>query len=177
MKSVVTQPEKVRRLEYSLFITFSYLDAFKCYRGILKTLLLISLPIKKFLLSLSEEKMSSLTNSFLISILNDFIILQLAEMVNLHFLSLLEALVECNSAILSKLMPIWSPVLFAHYIQVENHSCMKYHTMLKILMLIREIFTLYLHNNRLAFINYHTSYSLSRKISTNIVIYSKKHYH
>uniref|UniRef100_A0A1B6C403 Protein unc-79 homolog n=1 Tax=Clastoptera arizonana TaxID=38151 RepID=A0A1B6C403_9HEMI len=45
----------------------------------------------------------------------------LAEMVNLHFLSLLEALVECNSAILSKLMPIWSPVLFAHYVQLPGH--------------------------------------------------------
>uniref|UniRef100_A0A1B6M9Q9 Uncharacterized protein n=1 Tax=Graphocephala atropunctata TaxID=36148 RepID=A0A1B6M9Q9_9HEMI len=45
----------------------------------------------------------------------------LAEMVNLHFLSLLEALLECNSAVLSKLMPIWSPVLFAHYIQLPGH--------------------------------------------------------
>lgn len=45
----------------------------------------------------------------------------LAEMVNLHFLSLLEALVECNSSVLSKLMPIWSPVLFAHYIQLPGH--------------------------------------------------------
>ncbi|XP_054270817.1 protein unc-79 homolog isoform X2 [Macrosteles quadrilineatus] len=45
----------------------------------------------------------------------------LAEMVNLHFLSLLEGLLECNSAILSKLLPIWSPVLFAHYIQLPGH--------------------------------------------------------
>lgn len=48
---------------------------------------------------------------------------QLAEMVNLHFLSLLEGLLECNSAILSKLLPIWSPVLFAHYIQVFENFC------------------------------------------------------
>ncbi|XP_049954031.1 protein unc-79 homolog [Schistocerca serialis cubense] len=45
----------------------------------------------------------------------------LAEMVNLHFLSLLEALLECNSAVLSKLLPIWSPVLFAYHIQLPGH--------------------------------------------------------
>ena len=31
----------------------------------------------------------------------------LAEMVNLHFLSLMEALLECRSTILAKLMPLW----------------------------------------------------------------------
>ncbi|KAI8129120.1 Protein unc-79 like protein [Lucilia cuprina] len=36
---------------------------------------------------------------------------QLSEMVNLHFLSLLEALKETNSTVLSKLLPLWSPVL------------------------------------------------------------------
>uniref|UniRef100_A0A1A9X1K3 Protein unc-79 homolog n=1 Tax=Glossina brevipalpis TaxID=37001 RepID=A0A1A9X1K3_9MUSC len=36
---------------------------------------------------------------------------KLSEMVNLHFLSLLEALRETNSTILSKLLPLWSPVL------------------------------------------------------------------
>nr|CAD7196830.1 unnamed protein product [Timema douglasi] len=45
----------------------------------------------------------------------------LAEMVNLHFLSLLEALLECNSTVLSKLLPLWSPVLFAHHIQLPGH--------------------------------------------------------
>lgn len=43
---------------------------------------------------------------------------QLAETVNLHFLSLLEALLECNSMVLSKLLPLWSPVLYSHHIQV-----------------------------------------------------------
>ncbi|XP_046804236.1 protein unc-79 homolog isoform X10 [Lucilia cuprina] len=36
---------------------------------------------------------------------------KLSEMVNLHFLSLLEALKETNSTVLSKLLPLWSPVL------------------------------------------------------------------
>uniref|UniRef100_A0A1B0CGN7 Protein unc-79 homolog n=2 Tax=Lutzomyia longipalpis TaxID=7200 RepID=A0A1B0CGN7_LUTLO len=35
----------------------------------------------------------------------------LSEMVNLHFLSLLEALKETKSTILGKLLPLWSPVL------------------------------------------------------------------
>lgn len=36
---------------------------------------------------------------------------KLAEMVNLHFLSLLEALRETRSTCLAKLLPLWSPVL------------------------------------------------------------------
>ena len=40
----------------------------------------------------------------------------LAEMVNLHFLSLMEALMECHSTILVKLMPLWTPVLFAYQV-------------------------------------------------------------
>jgi hypothetical protein len=43
---------------------------------------------------------------------------QLAEMVNLHFLSLLEAMLECNSSVLSKLLPVWTPVLFSYHVQV-----------------------------------------------------------
>ncbi|RZF46360.1 hypothetical protein LSTR_LSTR011144 [Laodelphax striatellus] len=45
----------------------------------------------------------------------------LAEMVNLHFLSLLEALLECNSTVLSKLMPVWNPILFSHHVQLPGH--------------------------------------------------------
>ena len=44
----------------------------------------------------------------------------LAEMVNLHFLSLMEALTECNSTILVKLMPLWTPVLFAYRTQLPG---------------------------------------------------------
>ena len=36
----------------------------------------------------------------------------LSEMVNLHFLSLLEALRETKSTVLGKLLPLWSPPLF-----------------------------------------------------------------
>lgn len=46
--------------------------------------------------------------------LNVYVYFQLSEMVNLHFLSLLEALKETNSTILSKLLPLWSPVLSSH---------------------------------------------------------------
>ncbi|KAL2737009.1 protein unc-79 isoform X9 [Vespula squamosa] len=45
----------------------------------------------------------------------------LAEMVNLHFLSLLEALLECGSIVLSKLLPLWSPILFSHHTQLPGH--------------------------------------------------------
>ena len=43
-------------------------------------------------------------------------------MVNLHFLSLMEALLECRSTILAKLMPLWCPVLHAYNIQVRMHN-------------------------------------------------------
>ena len=42
-------------------------------------------------------------------------------MVNLHFLSLMEALLECRSTILAKLMPLWCPVLHAYNIAVQKH--------------------------------------------------------
>nr|XP_018900718.1 PREDICTED: protein unc-79 homolog isoform X2 [Bemisia tabaci] len=45
----------------------------------------------------------------------------MAEMINLHFLSLLEALLEVHSSVLSKLLPIWTPILFAHHIQLPGH--------------------------------------------------------
>eukprot|EP00094_Tigriopus_californicus_P000131 TCALIF_00127-PA protein Name:"Similar to UNC79 Protein unc-79 homolog (Homo sapiens)" AED:0.02 eAED:0.04 QI:0/0/0/0.66/0.5/0.33/3/0/2591 len=45
----------------------------------------------------------------------------LAEMVNLHFLSLMEALMECHSTVLVKLMPAWTPVLFAYQSQLPDH--------------------------------------------------------
>lgn len=41
-------------------------------------------------------------------------------MVNLHFLSLLEALLECGSILLSKLLPLWSPILYSHHVQVRQ---------------------------------------------------------
>jgi hypothetical protein len=43
-------------------------------------------------------------------------------MVNLHFLGLLEALLECKSAVLNKLMPVWSPVLHSHHLPVSALS-------------------------------------------------------
>ena len=48
---------------------------------------------------------------------------QLTEMVNLHFLSLMEALAECKSTVLSLLLPLWTPVLQAQNPQVLNLIC------------------------------------------------------
>lgn len=48
-----------------------------------------------------------------------FFFLQLTEMVNLHFLSLMEALAECRSSVLSLLLPLWTPVLQAQNSQVR----------------------------------------------------------
>lgn len=52
---------------------------------------------------------------------------KLSEMVNLHFLSLLEALKETRSTILSKLYPLWSPLLtcknLSGTLQVRLQSC------------------------------------------------------
>ncbi|XP_074099660.1 UNC-79 domain-containing protein isoform X1 [Cotesia typhae] len=49
----------------------------------------------------------------------------LAEMVNLHFLSLLEALLECQSVLLSKLFPLWSQILFSQHVQLPGHLQMR----------------------------------------------------
>lgn len=46
---------------------------------------------------------------------------QLAEMVNLHFLSLMEALRECNSSVLAKLYPMWTSILFTYHSQLPGH--------------------------------------------------------
>lgn len=52
---------------------------------------------------------------------------KLNEMVNLHFLSLLEALKETRSTILSKLLPLWSPLLscknLSGTLQVRLQNC------------------------------------------------------
>ncbi|KAH9514228.1 Protein unc-79 [Bulinus truncatus] len=45
----------------------------------------------------------------------------LAEMVNLHFLGLMEALQECNSSVLAKLFPMWTSILFAYHAQLPGH--------------------------------------------------------
>ncbi|XP_052267084.1 protein unc-79 homolog [Dreissena polymorpha] len=45
----------------------------------------------------------------------------LAEMVNLHFLSLMEALQECNSSVLAKLFPMWTAILYAYHNQLPGH--------------------------------------------------------
>ncbi|XP_053389213.1 uncoordinated protein 79-like [Mercenaria mercenaria] len=42
-------------------------------------------------------------------------------MVNLHFLSLMEALQECNSSVLAKLFPMWTSILYAYHGQLPGH--------------------------------------------------------
>lgn len=44
----------------------------------------------------------------------------LAEMVSLHFLSLMEALLECNSTVLARLLPMWTPVLYSYQGQLPS---------------------------------------------------------
>lgn len=46
---------------------------------------------------------------------------KLSEMVNLHFLSLLEALKETRATILSKLLPLWSPLLICKNLSGTLH--------------------------------------------------------
>ncbi|CAG9132699.1 unnamed protein product [Plutella xylostella] len=43
----------------------------------------------------------------------------LAETVNLHFLSLLEALLECDSTVLNKLLPLWTPIIHSPLFNVS----------------------------------------------------------
>ncbi|XP_028035618.1 protein unc-79 homolog isoform X2 [Bombyx mandarina] len=45
----------------------------------------------------------------------------LAEAVNLHFLGLLESLLECNSTVLTKLLPLWTPVLHSPLFNMSRH--------------------------------------------------------
>ncbi|XP_066903218.1 protein unc-79 homolog isoform X4 [Halyomorpha halys] len=48
--------------------------------------------------------------------------------VNAHFLTLLEALLECKSAVLNKLMPVWSPVLYSGQIPIPGQIQMRLQT-------------------------------------------------
>ncbi|CAH1121158.1 unnamed protein product [Ceutorhynchus assimilis] len=45
----------------------------------------------------------------------------LSEIVSLHFLSMLEALIECQSTFVTKLLPLWTPVLSSNQIQLPGH--------------------------------------------------------
>ncbi|XP_042883659.1 protein unc-79 homolog isoform X4 [Penaeus japonicus] len=49
----------------------------------------------------------------------------LGEMVNLHFLSLMEALHECQSTVLTKLLPLWAPVLYTHHIKLPGQLAVR----------------------------------------------------
>ena len=64
---------------------------------------------------MEDKQISSLTHDAMMQVL--------AEMVNLHFLSLMEALLECRSTILAKLMPLWCPVLHAYNTTVGVLEC------------------------------------------------------
>ncbi|XP_057672302.1 protein unc-79 homolog isoform X3 [Diorhabda carinulata] len=45
----------------------------------------------------------------------------LCEIVSLHFLSMLEALLECQSTFVGKLLPLWTPVLCSNQLQLPGH--------------------------------------------------------
>ena len=63
-------------------------------------------------------------------------------MVNLHFLSLMEALLECRSTILAKLMPLWCPVLHAYNITVHRLSSDMQAVSYNILLLFKTMITI-----------------------------------
>ncbi|KAK8719402.1 hypothetical protein OTU49_014058 [Cherax quadricarinatus] len=46
-------------------------------------------------------------------------------MVNLHFLSLMEALHECRSTVLTKLLPLWAPVLYTHHTKLPGQLAVR----------------------------------------------------
>ncbi|KAK5639447.1 hypothetical protein RI129_011939 [Pyrocoelia pectoralis] len=45
----------------------------------------------------------------------------ISEIVSLHFLSMLEALLECHSTLVGKLLPLWTPVLCSNHLQLPGH--------------------------------------------------------
>ncbi|XP_071963470.1 protein unc-79 homolog isoform X2 [Antedon mediterranea] len=54
----------------------------------------------------------------------------LAERVNMHFLSLMEALLECHSSALPKLLPMWSPILFSYHSKLPGSTQVRLQTIL-----------------------------------------------
>ncbi|KAE9556072.1 hypothetical protein FO519_000706 [Halicephalobus sp. NKZ332] len=49
----------------------------------------------------------------------------LADMVNLHFVNTMQALQQCNSAILCQLYPMWQPILTAYHSQIPSQLRVK----------------------------------------------------
>uniref|UniRef100_A0A6A7G266 Protein unc-79 homolog isoform X3 n=1 Tax=Hirondellea gigas TaxID=1518452 RepID=A0A6A7G266_9CRUS len=50
----------------------------------------------------------------------------LGEMVSLHFLSLLEALQECGSTVLTRLLPLWAPLLYSpHHAKLPDQLAVR----------------------------------------------------
>lgn len=46
-------------------------------------------------------------------------------MVNSHFLTMMQALQQCNSEVLSQLSAMWQPILTAHYSHIPSHLRLK----------------------------------------------------
>lgn len=72
------------------------------------------------LLPIDPPPISSFVNLFSSSVR-----LQLADMVNLHFVNTLQALQQVNSAVLCQLYPMWEPVLTAHHAHVPRQLRLK----------------------------------------------------
>ncbi|CAG9855370.1 unnamed protein product [Phyllotreta striolata] len=49
----------------------------------------------------------------------------LSEIVSLHFLSMLETLLECQSTFVGKILPLWTPVLCSNQLQLPGHLQMR----------------------------------------------------
>ena len=99
----------------------------------------------------------------------------LAEMVNLHFLGLLEALMECNSTILVKLLPLWTPVMYAFHVQLPDHVKVR----LQVIQdfkppeakgsLISESFSLWLQSQKKLPNHYPENYSPKNKMLRGVI--------
>lgn len=48
-------------------------------------------------------------------------------MVNLHFVNTIQALQQCNSAVLCQLYPMWQPILTAYHAQIPSQLRIKLH--------------------------------------------------
>lgn len=69
----------------------------------------------------------------------------MAEVVSLHFLALLESLLECNSSIFNRLLPLWSPVLNCYPGQVKRSYLPRSRT--SFLLVWHKVFLLQLPSN------------------------------
>ncbi|XP_033097176.1 protein unc-79 homolog [Anneissia japonica] len=87
--------------------------------------------------------------------------MELAERVNMHFLSLMEALLECHSSALPKLLPMWSPILFSYHSKVTVSSSKHFFYILNSYIYIYTSFIRLLRGNNFVYDFTSTSFKFS----------------